>query len=279
MTNIAKMVELALWEDLKDIGDITADNLISKEQIGSGRIFAKADGIVAGTEFIAETFKQVDSNITFDVALPDGTRVIYGDTIATFSGAVVSVLKAERTILNFLGHLSGIATLTSEMMTIAKPYGTTIACTRKTTPMLRNAEKFAVKSGGGDTHRFGLYDAVMIKDNHLVACPNLIDATNAVRASVPKGTKIEVEVDTLEQLQQVLIAKPDVVLLDNMSPDTIKKAIEITNKTCLLEASGNITPDTLKSYCETGVDIVSMGWLTHSAKNLDVSLELLLTQS
>ena len=279
MANIAKMVELALWEDLKDIGDITADNLISKEQIGSGRIFAKADGIIAGTDFIAETFKQVDSTITFDVALPDGTPVTYGDTIATFSGAVISVLKVERTILNFLGHLSGIATLTSEMMTIAKPYGTTIACTRKTTPMLRNAEKLAVKAGGGDTHRFGLYDAVMIKDNHLVAYPNLIDATNAVKASVPKGTKIEVEVDTLEQLQQVLIAKPDVVLLDNMSPDTIKKAIQITNKTCLLEASGNITPDTLKSYCETGVDIVSMGWLTHSAKNLDVSLELLLTQS
>ena len=276
MSNISKMVELTLWEDLKDIGDITADTLINPSQMGTGRIFAKATGVIAGTEFIAETFKQIDPSIVFSIKLSDGTAVKYGDTIVTFSGLVRSILKAERTILNYLGHLSGIASLTHAMVEIAKPYGTTVACTRKTTPMLRDAEKFAVKAGGGDTHRFGLYDAVMIKDNHLVAYPNIIEATNAVRKNTPAGTKIEVEVDTLEQLQEALKAKPDVILLDNMSPDTIKEAIQITNKTCLLEASGNITPNTLESYCATGVDIVSMGFLTHSANTLDVSLELLI---
>ncbi len=273
--NISTMVQKALWEDLKDIGDLTADSLIESTKMGKGRIFSKATGIIAGTDFIKETFKQVDESITFEVLATDGTQVNYGNTIATFSGSIRSILKAERTILNYLGHLSGIASLSAEMVSIAKPYGTTVACTRKTTPMLRDAEKLAVKSGGGDTHRFGLYDAVMIKDNHWVAYPNIVDAIEVVRKKIPANTKIEVEVDTLEQLKETLKASPDTILLDNMKPEMIVEAIKITNKKCLLEASGNITPDTLETYCKTGVDIVSMGWLTHSAKNLDVSLELL----
>ena len=281
--DINTAVQQALYEDVTDIGDITVQSLIPDTAIAAARIFAKADGVVSGTDYIQAVYAHMQSlypnphPVVVDIVVADGTAVTHGDTIALLSGATAHIITGERTVLNFVGHLSGIATTTNRAVQIAKPYGTVVACTRKTTPLHRIAEKNAVIHGGGDAHRMGLYDAVMIKDNHLLAVTDIAQATQIVKQKNPH-TKIEVEVDTLQQLQQVLPAAPDVVLLDNMSPNTIAQAIRIRNQiapSVLLEASGNIRPDTLKSYCQTGVDMVSMGWLTHSTKCLDVSLELL----
>ncbi|MGB1361559.1 MAG: carboxylating nicotinate-nucleotide diphosphorylase [Alphaproteobacteria bacterium] len=271
--DIKQTVKNALWEDLKDIGDITANSLINAEHKSSANIIAKDNGIIAGLDFAIETLKQFD--LEFTIQKNDGDKVVKGDKVLSMAGSTRNILTAERTVLNFLGHLSGIATTTKQAVDIAKPYETIIACTRKTTPGLRDAEKYAVKSAGGDTHRFGLYDAVMIKDNHLVAEPDIVKATKLVQQMQP-DTKIEVEVDTIDQFKDVLQVKPDVILLDNMTPDKVKQCVELNNNETKLEASGNINLNNLEDYCKTGVDIISMGWLTHSAKNLDVSLELLL---
>ncbi|MFL2659787.1 MAG: carboxylating nicotinate-nucleotide diphosphorylase [Alphaproteobacteria bacterium] len=269
--NITEIVKSAIREDIKDIGDITANSLLPENHKSQARIFAKQDGVCAGIKYAVETLKQF--NLDFTVNKNDGDILNIGDTIITISGTTRNILTTERTILNFIGHLSGVATTTNKAVKIAKPHNVIIACTRKTTPGLRDAEKYAVKSGGGDTHRFGLYDAVMIKDNHLLAHPNIIEATKIVQQKQP-NVKIEVEVDTIQQLEQVLNVNPDVILLDNMKPETVKKCVSINNTKTLLEASGNINLENLEQYCKTGVDIISMGWLTHSAKNLDVSLEL-----
>ncbi len=281
--HIHTAVKYALHEDLQDIGDITVKSLIPNTATTAARIFAKTNGVISGTQYIPVVYTQMQdlypnqNPVQVDIITPDGTAVTYGDTIATLHGATAHIITGERTILNFIGHLSGIATTTAQAVQIAKPFGITIACTRKTTPLHRNAEKKAVVHGGGHPHRNGLYDAVMIKDNHILAISNIVQATRTAQQQNPH-TKIEVEVDTLAQLQQVLPTAPDVILLDNMCPDMITDAIKIRNQiapTVPLEASGNITPDTLKSYCQTGIDIISMGWLTHSTARLDISLELL----
>ena len=277
------VVAYALYEDMLDIGDITVNSLIPNDMTSHARIFAKAHGVVSGTAYIPAIARRMQSvypsknPLVVGVVAPDGTAVQDNDTLITLSGSTAHILTAERTMLNFLGHLSGIATATATAVGIAQPYGTVVACTRKTTPLHRTAEKMAVVHGGGDAHRMGLYDAVMIKDNHLLATPDIVEATRIVQQKNP-NTKIEVEVDTLQQLKQVLPVCPDVILLDNMDTATIAQALTLRNQIApivALEASGSITLDTLESYCQTGVDIVSMGGLTHSTKCLDVSLELL----
>ena len=281
--DIKTAVTYALDEDLQHIGDITVQSLIPHTATTTARIFAKADGVVSGTAYIQAVFDAMqireaqDTPVQVDIKSPDGTAVQYGDTIATLSGSTAHIITGERTVLNFIGHLSGIATTTAQAVHVAKPYNTIVACTRKTTPLHRNSEKQAVIHGGGDPHRMGLYDAVMIKDNHVLAVSDICSATRIVQQKNPH-IKIEVEVDTLTQCRQVLPVKPDVILLDNMSPKMIINAIQIRNTIApevILEASGNISLSTLESYCQTGVDIVSMGGLTHSTKCLDISLELL----
>ncbi len=273
---LKKIISQALEEDLGEIGDISAESLLDDEKKLSAKIIAKQDGSLFGIKCAVETFLQVDKNLKVTILKNDGDTIKSGDVIICIKGSAKSLLIAERTALNFLGHLSGIATKTKQAVDIAKPYGTTIACTRKTTPLLRKLEKMAVASAGGSPHRFGLYDAVMIKDNHLLAVGCITKAIKIVKQAVlskkinPKF--IQVEVDTIEQLKQVLRSPTHRILLDNMSIDNIKLAVEMTNSRCLLEASGDITLDNLQSYAKCGVDIISMGCLTHSAKNFNFSM-------
>lgn len=281
--DIKTAVAYALSEDVSHIGDITVNTLIPETATTSARIFAKADGIISGVDYITETFAHMQTlypnknpvNVT--IITPNGTPVKYGDTIATLTGASTHIITGERTALNFVGFLSGVATTTAQAVAIATPYNTIVACTRKTIPIYRQAQKDAVIHGGGHPHRMGLYDAVMIKDNHLLAVCDIVNASMVVKTK-NSHVKITVEVDTLEQLEHVLPTQPHTILLDNMPPDTIRRAIAIRNAihpNVMLEASGNITLDTLQDYCKTGVDMISMGWLTHSTKTLDISLELL----
>lgn len=270
--DIKRVVEYSLWEDLRDIGDITSNALIGATATTKAQVVARTTGVLCGTAYAVETFRQLDKAVGVTLGKSDGCRLKPGDVIAHISGNTRAILAGERTALNFLGHLSGIATATKKATTIAVPYNVKIACTRKTTPMLRSGEKYAVSMGGGETHRFGLYDQALIKDNHLIEHPDIVAATKIIQ-NIARGKIVQVEVDTLEQLRAVLPLRPHCILLDNMSPSTIEKARLIAGKSVCLEASGNITLDTLETYCQTGVDVISMGSLTHSAKNFDVSME------
>ena len=208
--------------------------------------------------------------------MDDGTAVEAGTVIARISGPARAILSAERVALNLLGRLCGIATLTASVAASVAGTGTAIACTRKTTPGLRMLEKYAVRAGGGANHRFGLDDAVLIKDNHVAVAGGVAPAIASARAAVGHLVKIETEVDTLDQLAEALEAGADVVLLDNMGPDDLRKAVEMTGGRIPLEASGGITPENVREIAETGVDVISMGWLTHSARTLDVALDIVL---
>jgi len=260
-------------EDLGRGGDLTSDLAVPVETTANARLVARSGGCIAGLEVAATAFALVDASLDWVPQVGDGSVVGPGTVLAEVSGSARSLLTAERTALNFLGHLSGIATTTRFIVDAVAGTGVAIAGTRKTTPGLRALEKYAVRMGGGANHRFGLDDAVMIKDNHIAAAGGIANAVAAVRAGVGHTVKIEVEVDTLVQLEELLADPVDIVLLDNMSTDELRQAVAMVDGAMITEASGGITPDTARAIAETGVDVLSVGWITHSAPNLDVALD------
>ncbi len=268
------LVRRALLEDLGRAGDITTDAIVPAGRTASAVIVARAPGRLAGLDAALHAFRLLDPSCRFDVRLADGADAIRGARIAVVEGGARALLAAERTALNLLGHLSGIATATREVVARLEGLPTRVVCTRKTTPGLRALEKHAVRAGGGSSHRYGLDDAVLVKDNHVALAGGVAEAVRRVRASAGHMVKVEVEVDTLEQLDQALTAGVDAVLLDNMDLGTLREAVRRNGRRALTEASGGIRPDSVRAVAETGVDLVSLGWLTHSAPTLDVALDV-----
>lgn len=271
---VEPIVRAALVEDLGRAGDITTDSIIPAGAVATARIAARKDGRVAGLEAALIAFRLLDPDIAVALERIDGEDVPPGGTIATLTGKARALLTAERTALNLMGRLSGIATATRALVREVEGTKARIVCTRKTTPGLRVLEKHAVKLGGGFNHRFGLDDAVLIKDNHIAVAGGVRPAVERVRAAIGHMVKVEVEVDTLDQLDELLGLPVDVVLLDNMDPDTLGRAVRIVDGRLLTEASGNVTLATVRAIAETGVDMISCGWLTHSAPNLDLGLDM-----
>lgn len=266
-------VRVALLEDLGRAGDLTTDAIVPADTWAETALVARQPGIVAGLDAAALAFRLVDPAIEIAIARPDGTRVGPGDRIATIAGPARGMLTAERTALNFLGHLSGVATATATLVAAVQGHKARICCTRKTMPGLRALQKYAVRAGGGVNHRFGLDDAVLIKDNHVAAAGGVAPAIRAARAGVGHLVKIEVEVDSLGQLDEALGEGADAVLLDNMPPEMLAEAVRRIAGRAIAEASGRITPATAPAIAASGVDLISAGWLTHSAQVLDIGLD------
>lgn len=270
---IEEVVARALKEDLGEAGDITTNACIPARAQGRAVIAARGNGVIAGVEAARAAFRLIDPALHVKIERGDGARAAAGDTVLAIEGAARAILTAERVALNFLGRLSGVATATAALVEAIKGTKAQIVCTRKTTPGLRALEKQAVRCGGGLNHRFGLYDAMMIKDNHIAAAGGLAQALRAARAGAGHMVRIEVEVDNLSQLEIALAEGADAILLDNMSVDDMKRAVAATRGRAALEASGNITPQTVRAVAETGVDYISSGWITHSAPALDLGLD------
>lgn len=272
---IEPIVRAALLEDLGRAGDITTDSIIAPDAQATVQLVSREPGMIAGLPLAELAWRQIDPAITVTVHLPDGSRVEPGSVIATASGPARGLLTGERVALNFLGHLSGVATGTATIADAIAHTGARVTDTRKTIPGLRALQKYAVRAGGGSNHRFGLDDAVLIKDNHVAAAGGIRPAVERARAGVGHLVKIEVEVDTLDQLAELLKTGADAVLLDNMAPDVLAQAVAMVDGRMITEASGRITPDTAVPIAEAGVDLISVGWLTHSARVLDVGLDYL----
>jgi nicotinate-nucleotide pyrophosphorylase (carboxylating) len=270
---VATAVAEALAEDLGLVGDVTTNATIPPDAQSTALLKARAPGAVSGIALARAAFHALDPALAFTVTKPDGGIVATGDTIAEISGSARAILSAERVALNFMGRMSGIATLTARYVAAVAGTRAAIVDTRKTTPGLRAFEKYAVRCGGGRNHRIGLFDAVLIKDNHIIAAGGLERAIKAARDHAGHILKIEVEVDTLEQLERVLQHRVDAVLLDNMSPETLKKAVTMVAGRSLTEASGGVNLDSVRDIAETGVDLISVGALTHSAPVLDLGLD------
>lgn len=268
------LVRRALAEDLGRAGDLTTDAIVPPGFAAEARLVARAPGRIAGVGPALAAFRLLDASVWPEIELPDGSDAAAGATIATVRGPARALLAAERTALNFLGHLSGIATATREIVAAVAGHRARVVCTRKTTPGLRALEKHAVRAGGGANHRFGLDDAVLIKDNHRALAGGVRPAVERARAAVGHLVKIEVEVDTLDQLDEALAAGADAVLLDNMPLDVLRRAVERARGRAITEASGNVTAATAAAIAATGVDLISVGWLTHSAPALDVALDV-----
>jgi nicotinate-nucleotide pyrophosphorylase (carboxylating) len=269
-----ELIISALEEDLGAIGDITTDAVIAPDARSAGVIVARRSGCVAGIGVAAACFRVLDADLEVIERARDGDIVAPGAVLIEVSGRTRSILSAERVALNFLGRLSGIATATWAYVDAVAGTGAGISDTRKTTPGLRRLEKLAVAAGGGRNHRFGLYDAVLIKDNHTTAAGSVVAAVSAARGAVGEEVVVEVEVDTLDQLADVLTTDADAVLLDNMTPDQLRTAVSLVAGRITTEASGGVTLDTVREIAESGVDVISVGWLTHSAPALDVALDL-----
>ncbi|WP_428487152.1 carboxylating nicotinate-nucleotide diphosphorylase [Rhodopila sp.] len=270
---IEPVVRAALLEDLGRAGDLTTDSIVPAGTQVRTALVARQLGVVAGLDFTAAAFRLIDPAIEVAIALPDGSRLRPGDLIATISGPARGILTAERTALNFLCHLSGIASATRGIADAIEGTKAQVCCTRKTMPGLRFAQKYAVRVGGGSNHRFGLDDAVLIKDNHVAIAGGVRAAVERARAGVGHLVKIELEVDTLAQLEEALSLQVDAVLLDNMDPDMLRQAVAMVDGRAITEASGRIRPDTAPAIAASGVDLLSVGWLTHSATVLDVGLD------
>jgi nicotinate-nucleotide pyrophosphorylase (carboxylating) len=270
---VEQAVKAGLLEDLGRAGDITSDAVIPQAQRASCVLVSREAGVVAGLDFARAAFALIDPEIRFSVLLPDASRVAPGDRIATIEGSARGILTAERVALNFLGPLSGIASATRGIADAIAHTKARITCTRKTTPGLRFAQKYAVRCGGGANHRFGLDDAILIKDNHIAIAGGILPALRAAKQAAGHLVKIEIEVDTLDQLQEALGQGVDAVLLDNMGLSQLREAVRMIGGRAVVEASGGITPLTAPGIAETGVHLVSAGWLTHSAKVLDIGLD------
>jgi nicotinate-nucleotide pyrophosphorylase (carboxylating) len=271
------LVRQALLEDLGRAGDITTDATIPVGLQWQAVLAARQEGVVAGLDLARIAFHLVDPAITITVRIADGHAVKPGEIIATVDGPARGIITAERVALNFLCRMSGIATATRQLTDAVKPYRARICCTRKTTPGLRLVEKYAVRAGGGSNHRFGLDDAILIKDNHIAASGGVVEAVTRARAAVGHLVKIELEVDTLDQLRTALALpeaqRVDAVLLDNMNPETLKQAVVLVAGNCVTEASGRVNLDTVNAIAASGVDRISVGWITHSAPILDIGLD------
>ncbi|HSK05946.1 MAG TPA: carboxylating nicotinate-nucleotide diphosphorylase [Acidimicrobiia bacterium] len=272
-SDYAEIVGRALSEDLGELGDITSDACIPETAESDAFFVGRAEGVIAGLEVAAYVFETLDPSLSFVPVIADGDQVGPGDRAARISGRTRSILSGERTALNLLGRMSGVATATAMLVAAVSGTGVRISDTRKTMPGLRAIDKYAVRAGGGMNHRFGLYDAVLIKDNHLAAIGDLTAAVAAARAVVGPGVMVEVEVDNLDQLARVLESDADRVLLDNMGPELLGRAVEMVGGRMTTEASGGVTRDNVRLLAETGVDIISVGWLTHSAPQLDIALD------
>ncbi|MEG0974538.1 MAG: carboxylating nicotinate-nucleotide diphosphorylase [Comamonas sp.] len=267
------MVRMALLEDLGRAGDLTTDTIVPVGATDELRLVARQEGILAGLDLARLAFTLMDASMVFTASVQDGTVLAPGMEIARIRGKSRAILTAERTALNYLCHLSGVASATYSIAEAIKPFGTRVTCTRKTMPGLRALQKYAVRVGGGSNHRFGLDDAVLIKDNHIALAGDVATAVGRARAGVGHMVKIELEVDTLAQLEVALQLGVDVVLLDNMSLDELRTAVAMCKGRAITEASGRITPDTAPAVAATGVDQIAVGWLTHSARVLDIGLD------
>lgn len=270
---IEPLVRAALLEDLGRAGDLTTDACIPADRTAVVQLVSREAGVVAGTACAELAWKLVDPRIEVTIEAPDGSRVEPGSVIGTASGPARGLLTGERVALNFLGHLSGVATGTATIADAIAHTKAWVADTRKTLPGLRALQKHAVVCGGGMNHRFGLDDAVLIKDNHIAVAGGVRQAVEAVRGHVGHLVKIEVEVDNLDQLRELLELKVDAVLLDNMGPELLAEAVALVDGRLITEASGRITPATAVPLAEAGVDLISVGWLTHSARVLDIGLD------
>jgi nicotinate-nucleotide pyrophosphorylase (carboxylating) len=270
---VEPLVRNALLEDLGLAGDITSAAVIPADHRSVVVMAAREPGVIAGLDAAELAFQLVDPTIVMRRQVQDGAAVAPGDIIATIEGPSRGLLTAERTALNFLGHLSGIASVTATIAAAISGTRASVACTRKTTPGLRALEKYAVRAGGGMNHRFALYDAVLIKDNHIAVAGGVRDAIRSAKAGVGHLVKIEVEVDTLLQLREAMEEGVDAVLLDNMPPEQLREAVQIVAGRAITEASGRITPQTAAAIAATGIDLISVGWLTHSAPVLDIGLD------
>ena len=268
---VDNIIKTALLEDM-NYCDVTTDYLIPAEQEGEGKFVSKADGIVCGVEIAVRVFKILDENISFEILKNDGDQVKKGDEILRLKGKTAVLLKGERTALNLIQHMSGIATASNKYAKIVEGTKASIADTRKTLPGLRPLHKYAVMTGGAKNHRYNLSDAAMLKDNHIDAAGGITKAITKLRSKIGHMTKIEVETRNLDELREALAAKADIIMLDNMSPELMKQAVEITDGRAVLEASGGITDETLRAVAESGVDIISVGALTHSVQAFDISM-------
>ena len=269
---IDELIKTALNEDINYI-DSTTDLLIPDDDISEAYYLAKDSGVLAGTEIAARVFELLDKNIEVKFLFKDGDRVQKGDIIAEFKGSTSALLKGERTALNLIQHASGIATYTRKCVDLVEGTRASIADTRKTLPGLRPLQKYSVVAGGGRNHRYNLTDAAMLKDNHIDAYGGITAAVNALRQKAGHMLQIEVEARTLEDVKEALDCKVNVIMLDNMSNEEMKKAVEMTAGQAKLEASGNVTLDNIREIAETGVDIISLGALTHSVKAFDISMK------
>lgn len=268
------LIERALAEDLGDAGDVTTTAVVPPDASARARLVTREPGVTSGVSIAVATFTLLDEGLAVETAVDDGKAVGSGEVLATVAGRAQPILTGERVALNLLGRMCGIATRTAQVVAAVAGTGAAVAATRKTTPGLRALEKYAVQCGGGIPHRFGLYDGVLIKDNHIVVVGGVRRAVEAARARIGQLMPIEVEVESLEELEEALAAGADAVLLDNMDPPLLRKAVEINAGQALLEASGGITLDNAAAVAATGVDVVSLGWLTQGAPTLDVSAEV-----
>ncbi len=274
---VKRIIDGALAEDLA-WGDLTTDSLVDPSQTGVGRLVAKEDGVLAGIEVAALVFTRNDPTLQTEMLVADGSRIAPHTTLATVRGRVASILRAERVSLNFVQRMSGIATATANYVAATKGTSARIVDTRKTTPGLRALEKYAIRVGGAANHRFCLSDGVLIKDNHLAALRarglGIREAVDLARAHVPHMVRIEVEVESQSEAQEALEAGADVILLDNMSPEEMRRAVDLIGGRATTEASGGITLATVRAVAESGVDLISVGAITHSVRALDISLDL-----
>ena len=269
---VDEVILRALHEDITGM-DVTTDFLLDEAHESDAYLMAKDEGVLCGMEIAARVFELVGKGVTFTAKAKDGDRVKYGDILAEMHGPTRTLLKGERTALNLLQHLSGIATETRRCVDIVEGTNASIADTRKCMVGIRAMQKYAVRCGGGKNHRFNLSDGAMLKDNHIDACGGILPAITQLRQHIGHMVRIEVEVRTLDELKEALEAKADIIMLDNMDNDTMRQAVSITAGRAMLEASGGITHDTLRGVAETGVDIISIGALTHSVKAFDISMK------
>lgn len=270
---IERAVRLALEEDI-GFGDITTNSIVPPEQQGQGLLVTKEPGVIAGLDVAEMTFRLVDPTLEIIKNVGEGEQVPAGQVIMEVRGSARSILTGERVALNFLQRMSGIATRTAKFVELVRYYNAKIVDTRKTTPGLRALEKYAVVAGGGRNHRFGLFDAVLIKDNHIEIAGGVKKAIMAARHQIPHTMRVEVEVETLEMIDEALEVKADIIMLDNMTPELMRQAVEKIAGRALIEASGGVTEETIIDIAKTGVDYISIGALTHSIKSLDISLDI-----
>lgn len=267
------LVRSALLEDLGRAGDLTTDAIVPADAQAELRLVARQEGVLAGLDMARLAFRALDAQSRFEPVLRDGSELAPGQEIARIHGSARAILTAERVALNYLCHLSGVATATASIARAIADTGARVTCTRKTMPGLRALQKYAVRVGGGSNHRFGLDDAVLIKDNHIALAGGVAEALARARAGVGHMVQIQLEVDTLEQLEVALSLGVEVVLLDNMDLNTLRTAVSMARGRAVTEASGRITPETARAVAETGVDQIAVGWITHSAKVLDIGLD------